>query len=67
LVGVALLGSAISIAYYFRVLKSVFFTEGDSNPNTPAIDKFVLLIAAACIIVLGVAPAILTQLSQIKY
>jgi hypothetical protein len=49
------------------VLKSVFFTEGDSNPNTPAIDKFVLLIAAACIIVLGVAPAILTQLSQIKY
>ncbi|MFM1794234.1 MAG: hypothetical protein RL642_619, partial [Bacteroidota bacterium] len=67
LVGVALLGSAISIAYYFRILKSVFFTEGSANSNSTVLDKFVLLVAAALIIGLGIAPAILTQLSQVKY
>lgn len=67
LVFVALLGSAISIAYYFRIFKSVFFTDGDAKVNTTAVSAIFLGIAAIVILLLGIAPSILTNLSVFKF
>lgn len=60
---VALIGSAISIAYYFRIFKSAFFhTESDGVAlETNLREKFMLLLSIAIILVLGIMPSLITR------
>lgn len=63
LVVIALVGSAISIAYYFRIFKYVFFTSstGESTTYTLGnIDKVLLVLALLIILALGIAPGMIT-------
>lgn len=64
LVIVAVLFAAVSAYYYFRVIQSMYFKEGNIDDNianeriTPGF-KAVLTIAAALIIILGIYPELL--------
>lgn len=64
LVIVAVLFAAVSAYYYFRVIQSMYFKEGNIDDNianeriTPGF-KAVLIIAAALIIILGIYPELL--------
>jgi NADH-quinone oxidoreductase subunit N len=63
LVIVAVLCAAISVYYYFRVIIAMFFKQGE--PQTSEITggfKFMLVVTAAIVIILGVFPGLLLQL-----
>jgi NADH-quinone oxidoreductase subunit N len=63
LVIVAVLCAAISVYYYFRVIIAMFFKQGE--PQTAEITggfKFMLVVTAAIVIILGVFPGLLLQL-----
>ncbi|MBL7811836.1 MAG: NADH-quinone oxidoreductase subunit N [Bacteroidetes bacterium] len=63
LVIVALLGSAISIAYYFRVFRHAFLTEADGDIIKPEWqDSVFLAIAATVLLLIGIWPALITGL-----
>jgi NADH-quinone oxidoreductase subunit N len=54
LVGIGLLGSAISVGYYFKFFKHAFMTE--AKENTPVNDRGLILLLAALILLLGAMP-----------
>ncbi|MCX6210533.1 MAG: NADH-quinone oxidoreductase subunit N, partial [Bacteroidetes bacterium] len=59
---IAVLFAAVSVYYYFRVIQSMYFKQG--NPETIAITstfKYALLVVAALVILLGIMPNILLQ------
>jgi NADH-quinone oxidoreductase subunit N len=69
LIIVALVGSAISIAYYFRLLKAAFFTTAEGTKYTTKIwDTAWVLMAVLVVIGLGMFPSIITgiQLFSVK-
>ncbi len=57
----AVLMAAVSAYYYFRVIRSMYFTQGDAELSyTPtSLEKTFLLINALLVILLGVLPGIL--------
>lgn len=62
---VALLGSAISIVYYFRIFKSAFFHSIESDVQCPAIEstwyeKLLITLVVIVILGLGVVPSLIT-------
>jgi NADH-quinone oxidoreductase subunit N len=62
LVIVAVLCAAISVYYYFRVIIAMFFKQGE--PETSEITggfKFMLVVTAAIVIILGIFPGLLLQ------
>lgn len=62
LVIVAVLCAAISVYYYFRVIIAMYFKQGE--PQTSEITggfKFMLVITAAIVIILGIFPGLLLQ------
>ncbi len=64
---VALVGSAISIGYYFRILKSVWFTPGEGvTLNSSLGEKVLLGLTLIIILGLGVAPSLITGLQYFK-
>ena len=63
LVIVAVLCAAISVYYYFRVIIAMYFKQGE--PETTEITggfKFMLVVTAAVVILLGIFPGLLLQL-----
>jgi NADH-quinone oxidoreductase subunit N len=54
LVGVGLLGSAISVGYYFKFFKHAFMQE--SEDASPVLDRGLLLLLSALILLLGAMP-----------
>lgn len=64
LIVIALLGSAISIAYYFRVFKNAFFTAEATGESIGATltEKFVLIIATLITLTIGLWPGLITGL-----
>ncbi|OIR12153.1 NADH-quinone oxidoreductase subunit N [mine drainage metagenome] len=62
LVIVAVLFAAVSVYYYFRVIQAMYFKDGDAE--TSEINnrfKFVLVVLAVLIILIGINPSILLQ------
>jgi NADH-quinone oxidoreductase subunit N len=57
----ALLMAAISAYYYFRVIIAMYFKQGDPqlNADLTGADRVLLLLTAALVLVLGVAPQLL--------
>jgi NADH-quinone oxidoreductase subunit N len=57
----ALLMAAISVFYYFKVLMAMYFKKGDPelNAEVTTSDNVLLIIAAAIIIAIGIAPDML--------
>jgi NADH-quinone oxidoreductase subunit N len=56
----AVLMAAVSVYYYFRLIQSMYFKEGDSQPiEVSASFKWTLVILAGIIIVLGLFPNLL--------
>jgi NADH-quinone oxidoreductase subunit N len=67
LVIVALVGSAISIAYYFRILKAVWFTsESGVTLNSSLGEKLLLGLSLIIILGLGIVPSVITGLQYFK-
>jgi len=62
LVIVALIFAAVSVYYYFGVIKSMYFKEGEAEISdvTPAY-KYALAILVAIVFVLGIYPSIITN------
>ncbi|MBA2500178.1 MAG: NADH-quinone oxidoreductase subunit N [Chitinophagaceae bacterium] len=60
LVILAVIMAAVSVYYYFRLIQAMYFKEGDGNAIevSPGF-KLMLVIVAACLIVLGVFPNLL--------
>jgi NADH-quinone oxidoreductase subunit N len=60
----AMLCAAISVYYYFKVIQSMYFKAGEANstvqPSNPAF-RYLLLLVAALIVVLGILPQALLQ------
>jgi len=54
LVGIGLLGSAISVGYYFKFFKHAFMQE--SEERMPMVDRGWLLLLASLILLLGAMP-----------
>jgi NADH-quinone oxidoreductase subunit N len=54
---VAVLASAVSLFYYFRIAAAMFFTEGENTPLAPsyALTAAVVICAAGTLVV-GIAP-----------
>jgi NADH-quinone oxidoreductase subunit N len=66
LILLAIVGSLISLYYYFKVIISMFGAEGTSTKiemNTS--DRIILYIAASLIILLGLIPGILLELGSL--
>jgi NADH-quinone oxidoreductase subunit N len=61
LVILAIACAAISVYYYFRVIQAMYFKEGEDHPSieASAIFKWVLVLLAAAIILLGLFPQLL--------
>lgn len=61
---IALIGSAVSIAYYFRVFKNAFFSSEDGSASWElGITEVIFLVMALCITLLvGCWPSIVTSL-----
>jgi NADH-quinone oxidoreductase subunit N len=57
----ALVMAAVSAYYYFRVVIAMYFKSGDPQLNNElsAVDRFLLLMTAILVIVLGIAPQLL--------
>ena len=62
LVIVALIFAAISVYYYFGVIKSMYFKEGEAEINdvTPAF-KYALALLVAIVFIIGIYPSIITN------
>ena len=62
LVIVALIFAAVSVYYYFGVIKSMYFKEGEAEISdvTPAY-KYALVILVAIVFILGIYPSIITN------
>jgi NADH-quinone oxidoreductase subunit N len=60
----ALLGSAISIAYYFRVFKNAFFSSenADTKWDIAISEAFFLAIALLVTLLIGFWPSVITSL-----
>ncbi|MFM2387399.1 MAG: hypothetical protein RL660_2156 [Bacteroidota bacterium] len=61
----AVLMAAVSVYYYFRVIRSMYFNTADQDPINGEVDgsyKALLLVNAIALIILGVAPALATAL-----
>jgi NADH-quinone oxidoreductase subunit N len=60
----ALLMAAISVYYYFKVIMAMYFKPGqpEMSAEVSFSDKFFLLLTAAIVILIGVAPDILINL-----
>ena len=58
----ALLMAAVSVFYYFRVIQAMYFKQGEAELASPvtAADRLIVGITAALVIVLGVAPGLVT-------
>lgn len=58
----AVLCAAVSVYYYFRVIQSMYFKTGDAQTATisPAF-KYILIVLAAIVILLGVFPQIILE------
>ena len=66
LILLAIVGSLISLYYYFKVIISMFGAEGTSTKieiNTS--DRIILYVAASLIILLGLIPGILLELGSL--
>lgn len=62
LVVLAVLFAAVSVYYYFKVIQAMYFKDGEVNyPPVSSSFKFLLVAAAAIIILLGVYPDLLLQ------
>jgi NADH-quinone oxidoreductase subunit N len=61
LVVFAVLMAAISAYYYFRVIMSMYFKQGDAEVSieTTSLEKALLIINAAIIILLGILPGLI--------
>ena len=59
----ALLMAAISVYYYFRVIMAMYFKTGTPELHEPVSgsDKFMLLITAGIVILIGIMPQLLLQ------
>lgn len=57
----ALLMAAVSAYYYFKVIIAMYFKQGEPelNPDYTATDKFLLVLTAILVIVLGIVPQLL--------
>lgn len=55
----AVLMAAVSVYYYFRVIQAMYFKEGEANVTVSAGFKTALVVLAALIIVLGIAPELI--------
>jgi len=64
LVIIALIGSAISISYYFRVFKNAFFTTSETGTEISAtlLEKAVLIVATLITLTIGIWPGLITGL-----
>jgi NADH:ubiquinone oxidoreductase subunit 2 (subunit N) len=62
-----LVGSAISIAYYFRVFKNAFFSSGDNGIKLEIgiAEVIFLALALAVTLLVGCWPAVITSLQII--
>lgn len=67
LVFIALLGSAISIGYYFRIFKNVFFEEGSANVTANIGEMALILLSAAIIIAVGCIPWLITGINYFVF
>lgn len=67
LVMIALVGSAISVAYYFRFFKSMYFSAGESNIQSSIVENVFTVIAVCIIIAIGIYPALITDLGLFKF
>ncbi len=60
---VAVLMSAVGIYYYFRVIVAMYFRDGDTEPiRVSPVYQYVLVVATAITIGLGVVPGLLQRL-----
>ena len=59
----AILMAAVSVYYYFRVIQAMYFKEGEAKMDAvPAASfKWMLIILAAIVIVIGIFPGLLLQ------
>ncbi|MBK5271839.1 MAG: NADH-quinone oxidoreductase subunit N [Bacteroidia bacterium] len=56
----AVLMAAVSVWYYFRLIQAMYFKEGDSKPiQVSQLFKWIMLILAALVLILGVFPELL--------
>jgi NADH-quinone oxidoreductase subunit N len=67
LVLVALIGSAISIGFYFRIFKNIFFTEGSAQVSIHKGESSLILIAGLGILIIGMAPWLITKLNYLVF
>lgn len=67
LVLVALLGSAIGVAYYFKIIKSMYFVEGEAQANSSLREKVMVVIAVGIILLLGVLPSLIFNIGIFNY
>jgi NADH-quinone oxidoreductase subunit N len=58
---IALFGAAVSIYYYFRVIQSMYFKEGEAALQEPANGSFkwLLMLMAALVIAIGIFPQLI--------
>lgn len=66
LVLIALLGSAVSIGYYFRIFKNVFFSEGEASVDTKPMETVLLALAGILILIAGILPGLVTGVNYLK-
>jgi NADH-quinone oxidoreductase subunit N len=59
----AVLMAAISVYYYFRVIMSMYFKQGEAEliEEATTIEKTLLIINAAIIIALGILPSVIMR------
>jgi NADH-quinone oxidoreductase subunit N len=61
----AVLMAAVSVVYYFRIIREMYFTKSTSEMNllyteVPSYYKYILIVIAIAIILLGVLPGVAT-------
>ena len=61
LVVIGVLFAAVSVYYYFRVIQAMYFKDGNAALAVPVSTsfKYLLLLVAVIIVVLGVYPSVL--------
>jgi NADH-quinone oxidoreductase subunit N len=64
----ALLCATVSVYYYFRVIQAMYFKEGESqNLEISPGFKFMLILMALIVILLGIFPQLLISRLYITY
>lgn len=66
LVIIALIGSAVSIAYYFRIFKSIYFEDGNTNVDSSLLEKAFVTLAAGIILIVGCAPWLIMGIDYLR-